>query len=99
MNSKRNRTLDSREFMAALESLKCGEASLLPDKISRTIAIETFTKAKKMSGGDKSEVDLKGFEWALRRMMQLVDVPIIVQFDDRYDFRFLLDCVWNSAVL
>ena len=70
-SKKRASTLDSREFNACLEHL-----GLLPNKINKTIAMDTYTKAKKMSGGAKAEVDLKGFEWAMTRLSQILDAPI-----------------------
>ena len=68
-NKKRAASIDSEEFLPLLEFL-----NLLPAKINKTQAMEMYVKGKAQSGGDKSEVDWAGFEFALKKIADLADV-------------------------
>lgn len=68
-SKKRAASMDSREFVGLLEHL-----GLMPDKVSKTFAMECFTKGKKMSR-DQSELDWNGFEWAMKRIAKQVGIP------------------------
>ena len=67
-SSKRAATMDAREFISLCEHLL-----LVPHGVSKTFAMESFSKAKqKGSSKDRSELDLQGFEWAMRRISRQV---------------------------
>jgi len=55
--------------------------------LSKTVAMETFTKAKKRSGGDKSEVDLSGFQWAMTRLSQVCVYVMVINIQMNLCFR------------
>ena len=75
--SQRRASIRSKDFIAALTYL-----TLLPHKISNKTAVETFTRAKRMCAGSKTEVDFKGFVWALRRLQKSVDFKIPVKWEE-----------------
>jgi hypothetical protein len=58
--------------------------------------METFTKAKKMSGGDKTEVDAAGFKWAINRLTQIINEPIGT-FEDGFIFLNVSFCSLDFA--
>jgi HEAT repeat protein len=68
-NKKRAASIDSKEFLPLLEFL-----NLLPAKINKTQAMEMYAKGKAKSGGDKSEVEWAGFEFAMKKIADLADV-------------------------
>merc|ERR1719352_2086804 len=69
---KRAASMDGREFTALLEHLKLvGDEKL---GVSKTFAMDSFAraKAKHNNGKDTGEMDLGGFEWAMRRICRQV---------------------------
>ncbi len=68
-SKKRAASMDGKEFIALLDFLK-----LHPAKINKTQAMDLYSKGKAKSGGDKSEMDWDGFEFAMRKVAELVGV-------------------------
>ena len=71
---RRAASMDGREFTALLEHLKLvGDEKL---GVSKTFAMDSFAraKAKHNNGKDTGEMDLGGFEWAMRRICRQVCV-------------------------
>ena len=73
---RRAASMDGREFTALLEHLKLvGDEKL---GVSKTFAMDSFAraKAKHNNGKDTGEMDLGGFEWAMRRICRQVCVSL-----------------------
>jgi len=68
-SKKRAASMDSKEFLPLLEFL-----DLLPAKINKTQAMDMYAKGKAKSGGDQSEMDWNGFEFAMKKIADLADV-------------------------
>jgi len=72
-SGKRAETMDAREFVSLCEHLL-----LVPQGVSKTFAMDTFTKAKQKGAcKDKSELDLQGFEWAMRKISRQVGADFV----------------------
>jgi len=68
-SKKRAASMDGKEFIAVLEYLK-----LLPAKVNKTQAMDFYAKGKAKSGGDKSEMDWDGFEFAMKKVADVAGV-------------------------
>ena len=68
-SKKRAASMDGKEFTALLQFLK-----LMPAKVNKTQAMDIYAKGKAKSGGDKSEMDWDGFEFAMKKVAELLGV-------------------------
>jgi len=68
-SKKRAAAMDGKEFIALLEYLK-----LHPAKVNKTQVMDIYAKGKANSGGDKSEMDWDGFEFAMKKIADAVGV-------------------------
>ena len=68
-SKKRAASMDGKEFIALIEFLK-----LMPSKINKTQVMDLFSKGKAKSGGDKSEMDWDGFEFAMKKVADMVGI-------------------------